>query len=79
MSSAIQLPVDKRVLRRGDLNPPDFFSILGQLGQGEVTNYRVHTGSRVLRIEDLHFSLDTRVVKSFYGERDKTVYVIPRD
>ncbi|GMN28102.1 hypothetical protein TIFTF001_049431 [Ficus carica] len=33
---------------------------------------------RVLGTEDLLFSLDTQVVKSFYGERDKTVYIIPR-
>ena len=78
MSSAIQLPIDKCVPCRGVLNPRGFFSVLGQLGLDEVANYWVHPGSHVLGTEDPFLLLDTQVVKLFYRQRDKTIYVIPR-
>ena len=65
MSSMIQLPVNKRVPYRSVLNLSGFFSILRQLGVSKITDNRVHPGGRILRTEDLLFSLDTQVVKSF--------------
>ena len=78
MSPMIQLSVDKRVSCRGVLDPSGFFSILGQLRVSEVADNWVHPSSRVLGTENLLFSFDTRLVESFYGERDKTLYVIPQ-
>ena len=78
MSSTIQLFIDKRVSCRGVLDPSGFFSVLEQLGVDEVANNWVHPSGRILRIENLLFSLDTWLVESFYGERDKTLYVVPR-
>nr|GMN30323.1 hypothetical protein TIFTF001_044453 [Ficus carica]GMN30357.1 hypothetical protein TIFTF001_044466 [Ficus carica] len=42
------------------------------------TELSVCEGGRVLGTDDLLFSLDTQVVKSFDGERDKTIYVVPQ-
>ncbi|GMN59820.1 hypothetical protein TIFTF001_028906 [Ficus carica] len=70
MSSKIQLPIDKRVPCRGVLDPPGFFSVLGQLGLGEVTNNQVHPSCSVFGTEDLLFSLDTRLVEPLYEKRD---------
>ncbi|GMN50979.1 hypothetical protein TIFTF001_020132 [Ficus carica] len=78
MSSTIQLPVDKCVPCQGVLDPPGFFSVLGQLRLGEVTNNRVHPSRGVLGTKVLLFSFHTRLVESLYEERDKTLYVIPR-